>query len=333
MTENRSSRNTGAAIKPDSPAVDRALASAGYQDEAFRGHTFRRLVARLLELRRVVVAYSGGVDSTFLLKVASDLLGAGCMGVIGVSESLDRNEFESAQKVAERLGVRLHRIETHEYESEAYRRNDENRCFHCKDELFQRARRFAATHAIEHVLDGSNADDQGDYRPGMRARDMHRVLSPLIEAGLGKDAVRHYSRLLDLPTWDKPAAPCLSSRIPYGNEVTATKLRQVESGEAELRRLGFRVVRLRHHGEVARIEVPLSELERLLSQRQEVVAVLRSIGFDFVALDLEGFRSGSLNRSLDVAEGAGAAAEARWVPLESVGRLTSDSDDEARLRR
>lgn len=259
-----------------------------------------RLVEILQGLKRAIVAYSGGADSAFLLKVARDVLGENALGVLGFSESLDRNEFEAARSVAELMGVPIRVIETHEYEREEYRRNDGTRCYHCKTELFSELKELAAREGYPYVLDGSNLDDEGDYRPGRRARLEQGTRSPLLEAGLTKDDIRRFSRQLNLPTWDKPAAPCLSSRIPYGSAVTSEKLRQVEAAEAALRHLGFRVVRVRHHGDIARVEIPPPEFHRLLEDavREQVLDRVKAAGFLYVTLDLQGFRSGSLNEAL-----------------------------------
>jgi uncharacterized protein len=291
-------------------------ASFGFQGEVFEEPGFLRLVDILRSLGSAAVAYSGGADSAFLLRVAHGVLGRRAAGVLAVSESLDQGELEEAKRTAQAMGVPITIIETREYDNPEYRKNDGSRCYHCKTELFGEVRKFAAREGIPHVLDGSNADDAGDYRPGLRARDEKGVRSPLLEAGLDKAAVRRYSRALGLPTWDKPAAPCLSSRIPYGSEVTHEKLRQVEAAEKGLRELGFRVLRVRHHGDLARIEVPAAEIARFADPdlRRRALAAIKAAGFLFVALDLEGFRSGSLNAAL----GAGAA---RLLPVEDVVRL------------
>ncbi len=304
--------------------LDVSLREAGFIDPEFNDEPFRLLAAHLLSMKHVAVAYSGGVDSTFLLRVAWGLLGDRCLGVLAFSESLDRNELTDAKRVVEAIGAPYKIIETHEYDNPAYRVNNPDRCYHCKNELFDKAKAFAAARGIAYVLDGSNADDVGDYRPGLRARDEHGVSSPLLEAGLDKAAIRHYSKILGLPTWDKPAAPCLSSRIPYGSEVTSEKLRQVERVENDLRQLGFRVVRVRHHGDVARVEIPAEDLPRFVSEanRQRVVAAAKSAGFIYVAVDLEGFRSGSLNRTL-TSESDGAAPAGRLIPVDALQKLDS----------
>ena len=276
---------------------------AGFSDVPFDDDAFLRLVDILIAMPSICVAYSGGVDSTFLLSVASSLLGERVLGVLAASESLDQSEHEAAVTLAGGHGLPVRVIETHEYENPAYRRNDAERCFHCKTELFSQVAKLASDEGFKVVADGSNADDVGDFRPGLRARDAHVVRSPLLEAGLRKDAIRTLSRALGLPTWDKPAAPCLASRIPYGSPVTHEKLRQVEAAEKALRELGFRELRVRHHGAVARLELPVAEFERLLDPtlQSAVVRGVKSAGFLFVALDLEGFRSGSLNRALSEA--------------------------------
>jgi uncharacterized protein len=267
---------------------------------------FRALVELLRSLRSVVVAYSGGVDSTFLLKVAHDALGGGARGVLAFSESLDRNEFDAARKLAEDMRVPITVIETREYDNPLYRRNDADRCYHCKKELFVEVKKFAERTGVPHVIEGSHAGDIGDHRPGMRARNEEGVRSPLMEVGITKEEIRRYSRALGLPTWDKPAAPCLSSRLPYGTEVSYDKLRQVEAAEKALRDLGFREARVRHHGAVARLEVPRDRFVHLLDAAtlEAAVAAVKQAGFLYVAMDLEGFRSGSLNEGLGETAGS-----------------------------
>lgn len=297
-----------------------------FGDPVFLDSRFRTLVRSLESMGRVVVAYSGGVDSVFLLRVAKAVLGDNAVGVLGISESLDRHELDKAQEVAREMGVEIETLETREYDNPLYRQNDASRCYHCKTELFGNVKRFAEERGIPYVLDGSNSDDAGDYRPGFRARNEQGVRSPLLEAGLDKESIRRFSRALGLPTWDKPAAPCLASRIPYGQEVSHEKLREVEAAEKALRDLGFRVVRVRHHGEVARVEVPSGDLGRILEPgvRAAVSEAVKRAGFHFATVDLEGFRSGSLNEVLnaeDRARGTGAGA---FVPLESLERKSSE---------
>ena len=276
-----------------------------------------RLVSVLKDLGQVAVAYSGGVDSAFLLKVAWDVLGQGAMGVLAWSESMDRNEYAEAQKVAAAMGIPIRIIETREFDNPAYRQNAPDRCYHCKTELFKRVKDFAAQKGIPWVLDGSNSDDLGDYRPGARARAEKGVRSPLQEAGLTKDEIRRHSRALGVPTWDKPSAPCLSSRIPYGTEVTDERLRQVEASEASLRSLGFREVRVRHHGQIARIEIPPADFPRILDAqvREAVIGAIKESGFLYVALDLQGIRSGSLNEVLKRAGASPAPLDPRDLPI------------------
>ncbi len=261
------------------------------------------------------IAYSGGVDSTFLLKIACEVLGEKAQGFLAVSESLDRNELKAARQLALEQGFPVAEIETHEYENPLYRQNSPQRCYHCKNELFNEVRRFAKLQGFRWVLDGSHAGDAGDYRPGLKARDEQGVRSPLMEAGLDKEDIRRFSRLLGLPTWNKPAAPCLSSRIPYGSEVSRRKLRQVEALEEKLSSLGFEIRRARHYGEEARIEVPLDRMAELMeaSVFQQVEQEARRLGFGSVTVDPGGFCSGNLNRDL---EGGGTAV----VTLEKTRR-------------
>ena len=282
---------------------------AGLPGLTLEDEGFLRLVGILSEFSSVCVAFSGGLDSTFLLRVASSLLGDRVLGVLAASESLDQGEHRAALTLAREHDLPVRVLETHEYDNPEYRKNDAQRCFHCKNELFSEVRKLAAREGFDVVADGSNADDVGDFRPGLRARDGHAVRSPLLEAGLAKESIRRLSLALGLPTWDKPAAPCLASRIPYGSPVTHEKLRQVEAAEKALRELGFRELRVRHHGTVARLELPVSEFQRLLGRglqgetlHESVVGAVKAAGFLFVALDLEGFRSGSLNRALPEAQ-------------------------------
>lgn len=253
---------------------------------------------------RLAVAFSGGVDSTLLLALAVEALGAArVLAVTARSESLAEDERGACERLARALGVRLMFIETRELARAGYRQNGPDRCYHCKTELFELIDRdVLAQQACAAVAYGVTADDLGDHRPGMRAAAEHGVLGPLADAGLGKAEVRALSRELGLETWDKPAQPCLASRIPYGQAVTPEKLSRIDRAEAAVRALGFRELRVRHHGEapelIARVEVPAADIERLVAARDEVVRALEPLGFRFVAVDLEGFRSGKLNGAL-----------------------------------
>ena len=257
---------------------------------------------RLLELLRsygsVAVAFSGGVDSAAVAKAAHVALRDRSVAVTAVSPSLATGELEEAQRVAALIGIRHVVLQTAEFETEGYRRNAPDRCYYCKSELYERMERLLPELGVEVIVNGANLDDQGDWRPGMVAAGEHRVRSPLMEAGIGKADVRALARHWGLPVWDKPAMPCLASRIAYGLEVTPERVRMVDQAEQILRRLGFRELRVRMpQPDVARIEVPLADLPRLVEPavRSEVVRELKAIGFKFVTLDLEGFRSGSLN--------------------------------------
>jgi uncharacterized protein len=257
-----------------------------------------RLREILAAYGNVAVAYSGGADSAFLADVAHEVLGDRMVAVTAVSESLAPEERASASALASARGWRHVEIQTHELERDEYRRNDTDRCYHCKTELFETLARLDL--GVKEVLVGTNADDEGDFRPGGRAASERGVRTPLLDAGLTKDEVRALSRERGLPTWDKPASACLSSRIAYGIEVTPERLDRVARAESYLRRLGLAQVRVRDHGDLARVEVPAADVARLADDdvRAPLAAFLRGLGFAFVTLDLEGFRSGSLNRAL-----------------------------------
>jgi uncharacterized protein len=262
-----------------------------------------RLEAILRECESVVIGYSGGVDSVFLARVAVEVLGADhVLAVTGKSDSIASWMEDTARQVAADCGIPWLEVETREMDDPRYAANPSNRCYFCKSELWTRLSSVAREHGLRTVLDGSNADDVGDHRPGAVAAAENAVRSPLLEAGLTKAEIRAWSHELGLPTWDQPAAPCLASRLPYGLAVTPERLRQVESAELALRTLGFRDFRVRHHGDVARLEVHPAEIARVAEHRAAIHAAVLQAGFRRVLVDLQGYRRGALNEGLAAAQ-------------------------------
>lgn len=261
---------------------------------------YNRLREILSALSSVAVAYSGGVDSAFLAKAATETRGDNAYAILGISPTVARSEVAHARELAASFGLRLIEIQTDELSDPNYSTNPTNRCYFCKTELFQRIQAWCIENGVAAVCDGANADDKGDWRPGAQAALEKGVRSPLAEVGLTKAEIRDLSREMGLPTWDKPSIACLGSRFPYGTQITPEAIQQLDEAEDLLRALGFRQLRVRHHGEIARIEVEPQDIERVASSgvRDKIVEGFRRLGFRFVTLDLAGYRTGNMNTGI-----------------------------------
>ncbi len=254
----------------------------------------------LRKLRRVIVAYSGGTDSAYLAWAAQRTLGNAAIAITADSASIPESHKRDAEAFAREAGFKHEYIATDEFNNPDYVKNDKDRCFHCKDELFTQLESYAAAHGYEHIIYGVNKDDLGDYRPGQRAAKLHQVKAPLVKAGLTKAEIRQLARRAGLSIWDRPAAACLSSRVPYGTPVTRETVKTIEQGEEQIKALGFRQFRVRFHGDLVRIEIARDELPRALSTEyfDEFPPIFKPLGFLYVTLDVEGYRQGSLNAGL-----------------------------------
>ena len=288
------------------PLVELATAPASWSEKLERAALEEKkstLFDILRDLRRVIVAYSGGTDSAYLAWAAKQALGRNAIAITADSPSIPASHKRDALEFARQFEIPHEFVPTAEFENPEYVKNDANRCFHCKDELFTVLEKMAQDRGYENIVYGVNKDDLGDYRPGQRAAKLHQVKAPLVEAGLSKREIRELSRMAGLPTWDRPAAACLSSRIPYGTPVTMENIRTVEVGEEEMKALGFRQFRTRFHGELVRIEIGREEMPLALNMEMagKLSAIFRKLGYKFVALDLDGYRQGSLNQLLPVA--------------------------------
>lgn len=288
------------------PLVELATASPS-RSETLERDALEQKQAKLFDalrkLRRVIVAYSGGTDSAYLAWAAKQAIGDHAIAITADSPSIPASHKRDAFEFAQQFDIRHEFIPTAEFENPEYVKNDANRCFHCKDELFTVLEKIAQHRGYQNIVYGVNQDDLGDYRPGQRAAKLHQVKAPLVEAGLSKAEIRELSRIAGLPTWDRPAAACLSSRIPYGTPVTIENIRTVEIGEEEMKALGFRQFRTRFHGELVRIEIAREEMPLALNMEMagKLSAIFRKLGYKFVALDLDGYRQGSLNQLLPAA--------------------------------
>jgi len=269
-------------------------------DSAVLDRKEKKLFSILDGLGRVMVAYSGGTDSAYLAWAAHHVLGDNAIAITADSASIPESHKRDAEALARQCGFRHEYIPTFEFDNPDYARNDANRCFHCKDELFTRLEEVGRQRGFAHIVYGVNQDDLGDYRPGQNAARIHQVKAPLMEAGLTKAEIRELSRRAGLPTWDRPASACLASRVPYGTPVTIETVKTVERGEEAVKTLGFRQFRVRYHGELVRLEFAKEEMEKVLTvgMAARLTAIFKPLGFHYVTIDLEGYRQGSMNEVL-----------------------------------